>query len=255
MKKNILLGIILLFLCFNVYCQEKDTIDIIKKIEPQMIFVEGGTFYMGCTSEQGGDCSWDESPVRKVTLSNFYISKYEITQKQWQVVMNATPSKSGQWEDYPVTNISWYEVQEFCQKLNEMTGKKYRLPTEAEWEYAARGGNKSKGFKFSGSDNLDNIGWFATNCQYDTHPVGQKEPNELGIYDMSGNVWEWCSDFFAKYPSKNEKNPQGPSQGKSKIFRGGSWRSHITYCRNTIRNYFIPTNKSNTVGFRLVLSE
>ena len=159
--------------------------------EPEMIFVQGGTFTMGCTSEQGEVC-WDhEKPAHQVTLSDFYIGKYEVTQEQWRAVMGNNPSHFTGDEHLPVENVLFNEVQEFITILNSLTGKKYRLPTEAEWEYAARGGRNSLGFMYSGSNTVGNVAWYSGNSNEKTHPVGTKTPNELGIYDMSGNVMEW----------------------------------------------------------------
>jgi formylglycine-generating enzyme required for sulfatase activity len=158
----------------------------------EMILVRGGTFRMGDTDGQGGD---NEKPVHNVTLRDFYIGKYPVTQKQWVQVMGSNHSNF-KGDDLPVEQVSWNNVQEIIKELNAKTGKKYRLPTEAEWEYAARGGNKSKGYKYSGSNDIDKVAWYADNSGNKTHPVGTKAPNELGIYDMSGNVWEWVNDKY-----------------------------------------------------------
>ncbi len=163
---------------------------------PQMVLVEGGTFTMGCTDEQVGDCNDDEKPAHQVTVSNFQIGKYEVTQAEWKAVMGNNPSEFKNCDHCPVHLVSWNDVQEFIKKLNQKTGKNYRLPTEAEWEYAARGGQKSNKTEFAGSQNLDAVGWYDHNSDSKPHPVGGKAPNELGIYDMSGNVWEWCADWY-----------------------------------------------------------
>ena len=218
----------------------------------EMVLVQGGTFTMGCTSEQGSDCDGDESPSHRVTVSSFYMSKYEITQKQWVEIMGSNPS-SFKGDNLPVELVSWDDVQEFIRKLNAKTGKQYRLPTEAEWEYAARGGTKSKGYKYSGSNTLSNVAWSDENSGGETHPVGSKMPNELGLYDMSGNVWEWCWDWYGDYGSSAQTNPTGPSSGSYRVNRGGSWRSYAWDCRVTYRfNYSYPGRRRNSIGFRLV---
>ena len=168
------------------------TPDALPQIE--MVFVKGGTFMMGATPEQGSDAGDGEKPVHSVTVSDFYIGKYEVTQAQWKAVMGKNPSHY-KGENRPVERVSWYDIQKFIEKLNAKTGKRYRLPTEAEWEYAARGGNQSKGYKYSGSNDIGSVAWYTNNSGDRTHPVGQKQPNELGLYDMTGNVWEWCSDW------------------------------------------------------------
>ena len=221
--------------------------------EPEMIFVQGGTFYMGCSSEQGSDCYDNESPLHQVTVSNFNIGKYEVTQGQWKAIMGNNPSYFKNGDNYPVENVSWQEVQEFISRLNAATGKHYRLPTEAEWEYAARGGNKSQNYKYSGSNNLNNVAWFKDNSGSTTHIVGTKMPNELGIYDMSGNVWEWCSDWYGTYSSAMQRDPMGASSGSNRGYRGGSWRGTAPYCRVADRAYNSPSNRCNALGFRVVL--
>jgi formylglycine-generating enzyme required for sulfatase activity len=219
-----------------------------------MVLVKGGTFTMGCTAEQGNDCDDDEKPSHSVTLSDFYISKYEVTQKQWYEIMGSNPTKLTEGENLPVDNVSWNDVQEFIQKLNEKTGKKYRLPTEAEWEYAARGGNKSKGDKYSGGNDIDAVAWYGENSGGTTHPVGTKQANELGLYDMSGNLWEWVSDWKGNYSSFSVTDPQGPSSDSNRVFRGGGWRNVARSCRVSIRYGFTPDFRYYNLGFRLGLS-
>ena len=213
-------------------------------IEPKMVFVEGGTFMMG--SEEGYE---DEMPVHQVTFSDFFIGKYVVTQKEWQAIMGSNPSviKRG---DLPVTNISWNEVQKFLTKLNAQTGKQYRLPTEAEWEYAARGGNKSERFEYAGSDDADEVAWYQDNCTQ-LQPVGQKKPNELGLYDMSGNVWEWCQDWYNNYSPSAQTNPVGLGTGSGRVVRGGSWGNFPQYCRVAFRFYNSPGYRLFNLGFRL----
>lgn len=211
----------------------------------EMVYVKGGTFQMG-----GG--AYDEKPVHSVTLDDFYIGKYEVTQEQWRAVMGSNPSHFIG-DNLPVENVSWDDVQEFIKKLNSITGNTYRLPTEAEWEYAARGGNKRKGYKYSGSNKIEDVAWFDENSGSKTHLVGTKRPNELGIYDMSGNVYEWCQDWYGSYSSSLQKNPQGPSSGSYRVLRGGSWRYEASYCFSVDRLFNYTDSRNVNVGFRLVL--
>ena len=225
----------------------------------EMVFVEGGTFIMGCTEErrQSEDCFMQEMPAHKVSLSNFYIGKYEITQAQWRAVMGINAAYFKNCDPCPVESVHWEDVQEFIQKLNEQTGKRYRLPTEAEWEYAARGGKKSKGYKYAGSNDANEVAWYNGNSQK-PQPVGSKRPNELGIHDMSGNVWEWCSDWYAAdyYEHSPTTNPRGPSSGKKKVQRGGSWHGVADNCRTRKRQEnFNLAMREEQYGLRLVLEE
>lgn len=222
-----------------------------KSFEDHMVFVEGGSFTMGCTSEQGDDCDDDEKPAHRVTLDGFYISKHEVTQGQWEFVMGNNPSYFSGCSNCPVEQVSWNDVQEFIRKLNAKTGKRFRLPTEAEWEYAARGGAKSRGYKYSGSNSLSSVDWYYENSGDRTHEVGQKQPNELGIYDMSGNVWEWCSDWYGDYSSSSQTNPKGPSYGEYRVVRGGSWLDDRRDCRVSYRYNNAPDTRRNYAGFRL----
>ena len=218
----------------------------------EMVGVEGGTFWMGCTEEQEKDCHTDEKPMHQVTLSSFYIGKYPVTQGQWKMVMGNNPAYFDKGDNYPVENVRWEDAQEFIRQLNMQTGKNYRLPTEAEWEYACRGGKLSAHYKFSGSNNASDVAWHKENCNESTHPVGTKLPNELGIYDMSGNVWEWCSDWSAPYPAEAQTNPAGPSSGDYRVLRGGSWRVPISDCRITFRYDIKPDDHFYSLGFRVV---
>ncbi|MDR1169683.1 MAG: SUMF1/EgtB/PvdO family nonheme iron enzyme [Prevotellaceae bacterium] len=220
--------------------------------ESEMVFVQGGAFLMGCTSEQS-DCWDDEKPVHEVTLSSFFIGKYEVTQAQWKALMGTNPSNS-KGDNLPVEKVSWNEVQIFIERLNDATGKQYRLPTEAEWEYAARGGNKSKGYKYSGSNLVEDVAWMVTNSGDVTNPVGTKPANELGIYDMSGNVWEWCSDWKGIYPASAQNNPAGVSSSSSHVRRGGSWNNAANSCRVANRPGYSPGNSDGDLGFRLACS-
>ena len=220
--------------------------------EIEMVWVSGGTFTMGATSEQGSDADSDEKPAHSVTLSGYYIGKYEVTQAQWKAVMGNNPS-SFTGDNLPVERVSWNEVQEFIKKLNQLTGKSYRLPTEAEWEYAARGGSNSRGYKYSGSDNVGSVAWYYDNSGSTAHPVGSKSPNELGIYDMSGNVWEWCQDWYGDYSSSSQRNPKGPASGSLRVYRGGCWGNSAWLCRVSYRYFDSPDFRNCNLGFRLVL--
>lgn len=226
----------------------KETITSFK--EPEMIFVEGGSFIMG----NNDGTSPFEKPAHNITLTSYYIGKFELTQAQWFGIMGNHPSLHENCEDCPVDNVSWNEIQDFLIKLNKKTGKKYRLPTEAEWEFAAKGGNSSKHKSFSGSNNCSEVCWSIENSDMQSHPVGLKLPNELGIYDMSGNICEWCSDFYDKeyYKNSPSENPQGPGNGTNKIRRGGSWNDNApNNCRNSCRNISLPEIRQNYNGFRL----
>ena len=217
-----------------------------------MVWVDGGTFDIGATPEQGSDAGSDEKPVHKVTLSSYYIGKYEITQAQWKAVMGTEPS-SFKGDNLPVEQVSWTEAKEFCDKLSQKTGKKYVLPTEAQWEFAARGGVKSKGYKYSGSNDLGTVAWYGDNSDYETHAVGTKAANELGIYDMTGNVWEWCADWFEAYSSSAVTDPTGPNSGDYRVLRGGSWSSlDGISCRVSFRSCDSPDFFYFNIGFRVV---
>ena len=218
----------------------------------KMIAVQGGTFTMGATSEQGSDTGSDEKPTHKVTLSDYMIGETEVTQELWKAVMGTNPSYFSGTQN-PVEQVSWEDCQNFIAELNVMTGKKFRLPTEAEWEFAARGGNKSNGFKYSGSGSIYKVAWHDVNSSSKTHPVKQKQANELGIYDMSGNVWEWCQDWYGSYSSSAQTNPTGPSSGSNRVCRGGSWLTDATRCRVSYRADGTPTGTGTGVGLRLAL--
>ena len=221
-----------------------------------MIAVEGGAFSMGgATSEQGSDADSDERPVHSVTLSDYYIGETEVTQELWQAVMGNNPSYYSGYPQRPVEYVSWNDCQEFITKLNNLTGKNFRLPTEAEWEYAARGGNKSKGYKYSGSNTVGDVAWYDSNSISRTHDVKTKQANELGIYDMSGNVYEWCQDWYnsSYYSSSPENNPTGPTSGSSRVLRGGSWDSDARFCRVSSRRSDDPDFRDDSLGFRLAL--
>ena len=223
-------------------------------ISIDMVRVEAGTFTMGATQEM--EDPWDdEKPAHQVTLTNdYYIGKYEVTQALWQAVMGNNPS-GFKGDNLPVENVSWDDCQEFISKLNRITGKTFRLPTEAEWEYAARGGKKSRGYQYSGSNNLFDVAWYKDNSGSKTHAVGSKQANELGIYDMTGNVWEWCQDCFGTYSSSLQVNPTGATSGSSRVLRGGCWLNAVRNCRSSYRISLTPDFRIYYLGLRLILSE
>ena len=214
-----------------------------------MVPVEGGTFQMG--SNDGFD---DEKPVHSVILSSYYIGQTEVTQALWKAVMGRNPSNFNG-DNLPVEQVSWNDCQTFITKLNQLTGEHFRLPTEAEWEYAAKGGNKSKGYTYSGSNTIDDVAWYYSNSGNETHEVATKSPNELGIYDMSGNVYELCQDWDGSYSSSAQTNPTGPGSGSYRVIRGGSWIFDARDCRPASRDYSTPGNRIGGHGLRLVLSE
>ena len=242
----------------------KITLDM-KSIPKGFVFVQGGTFQMGSNS---GDS--DEKPVHTVTVNDFYIGKYEVTQKEWKEVMGSNPSYF-KGDNLPVEKVSWYDAVEFCNKKSEKEGLQkcysgngksitcnfnangYRLPTEAEWEYAVRGGNKSRNYKYSGSNTIGDVAWYSSNSGSKTHQVGTKQANELGISDMSGNVWEWCWDWKGSYSSSSQTNPKGASSGSYRVLRGGRWAYVADLCRVASRSsYGAPVYSDFVIGFRLV---
>ncbi len=271
MKKLFYLG-----LCFALFigCNKDDdnklvvgkdfTEKEVSGLSFDMVYVKGGTFRMGATEEQGEDVYDREKPVHLVTLSDYYMGKYEVTQELWEAVMGTTLEEQrdkkdkdgalrGQGSDYPMYYVNWEEAQAFVKKLSDLTGRNYILPTEAQWEYAARGGVKSKGYKYSGSNEIDDVAWYSGNAKSSTHPVGTKSPNELGIYDMSGNVWEWCSDWFGEYSDAAQTDPVGPVSGSDRVYRGGSWNGSARNCRVSYRYLNYPSHRSNSLGFRVAL--
>ncbi len=227
---------------------------------------------MGATAEQGSDAYDNEKPFHDVTLDDYLIGETEVTQELWEAVMGDNPSYFKGAKN-PVENVSWDDCKIFINKLNSLTGQQFRLPTEAEWEFAARGGNKGKPTKYSGSAVIGEVAWYwqnsgdeflsgtdldwsadkinKNNCK--THPVGTKAPNELGIYDMSGNVWEWCEDWYGGYSSSLQANPKGPSGGSNRVFRGGSWSLSAWFCRVSLRSDYTPDYRSLDLGLRLAL--
>jgi formylglycine-generating enzyme required for sulfatase activity len=225
---------------------------------PEMIFVEGGSFLMG-----SADGEPEERPVHKVTISGFYIGKYEITVGEYMEFCKATghalpETPKWGWEDKrrPVVNVSWNDANAYCNWLSEKTGFRFRLPTEAEWEYAARGGKKTKKYRYAGSNKLEEVGWFDQNSSKQAQPVGTKEPNELGIYDMSGNVWEWVNDWYSDeyYAKSPDKDPPGPTGGFMRVMRSGSWINYFEDNRIALRISNLPKETGPFYGFRIALS-
>lgn len=216
----------------------------------EFVAVPGGCFQMGDTF---GDGDSYEKPVHEVCVSGFSIGRYEVTQAQWQRVMGSNPSRFSRCGDTcPVEQVSWDDVQQFIQRLNRQSNSNYRLPTEAEWEYAARSGGKSE--KYSGGNDVDAVAWYGGNSGSQTHPVGQKQANGLGIYDMSGNVWEWVQDRFGNYRTIRQQDPTGPSSGLNRVNRGGSWYYNPGFVRAALRGYDHPGNRNRHLGFRLASS-
>ncbi len=224
----------------------------LQQIEANMVAIDGGTFTMGCVNPQDSECYYWEKPRRTITVNTFYMNKFAVTQREWKTIMGTEPSNKS-CPDCPVVNVSWYDAQMFINKLNQLTEKNYRLPTEAEWEYAAKGGNKSHGYKYAGSNNAMEVAWYDTLISHESHPVGKKLPNELGLYDMSGNVWQWCSDWFDEkyYSTGPSNNPKGAASGASRSLRGGSWWGPLKDCRVANRDLYPPDSKDDDVGFRI----
>ena len=234
----------------------------------EFVWVEGDCYEMGCGDWAGGICYDDEFPVHEVCVDGFWMGKYEVTQGQWQQIMGSNPSYFDSGENYPVEQVSWddcqpfidamnshwYDRQIFIDDLNSQRGSVFRLPTEAEWEYAARSGGLKE--KYAGGDDLDRLGWYDVNSGFHTHKAGTKAANGLGIYDMSGNVLEWCSDWYGSeyYDGSPTDNPQGPSSGSYHVARGGNWNVVARLCRAAERRYGPPDFRLNLIGFRLVLS-
>lgn len=232
----------------------KQIVFTVKGVKFTMMLVEGGTFAMGATSEQiVNDTPEDEFPVHNVTLSNYYIGETEVTQELWNTVMGENPSNFKGDLQRPVEMVSWDDCQTFIAKLNELTGKAFRLPTEAQWEYAARGGKQTKKYLYSGGDDLDAVAWHYYNASETTHPVKTKRPNELHLYDMSGNIWEWCADWYGSYSADGQTNPTGPAKGAKRVVRGGAWSYMSNYAPVAYRNYCEPDFSWYACGLRLAL--
>ena len=265
-RKNISLLLLLLFLMpFAAFSQQPQTTPnsassgtnrtfTVNGVSFTMVFVQGGTFTMGATAEQGSDAGDSEKPAHSVTLSDYYIGETEVTQELWQAVIGRNPSRF-KGNIRPVEFVSWDDCQTFITKLNDLTGQRFRLPTEAEWEFAARGGNSSRGYKYAGSNTLGNVAWYDENSNDETHNVATKSPNELGIYDMSGNVCEWCQDWYDEdyYSRSSQSNPMGPSSGSERVIRGGGWFNAAGGCRVAYRPCYAPDDRDNDLGLRLVL--
>ncbi len=258
------------------------------KDDADMVLVQGGTYSMGCAPDLKASCGINLKPPQQVTLRSFKISKYLVTVARFETFVNATQYKTDaekqgssaiwngkQWlngkglnwrcnaagkpyagdekKKFPVIYVSYNDAKEYCRWLSAETGKTYRLPTEAEWEYAARGGNKSRGYRYAGSNNIDSVAWYMVNSGQTTHPVGLKQPNELGLYDMTGNVWEWCSDWFGRdYKTTPVENPPGPLSGSSRAMRGGSWRNFEEFAPPSVSVGNVPGYQGNFIGFRVV---
>ena len=231
-------------------CLSADESFTVNGVSFAMVPVAGGIFTMGATSEQGTNIDSNEKPTHQVTLSSYMIGKTEVTQELWFAVMGSKPSYF-RGDNLPVEQVSWDDCQKFITKLNALTGKNFRLPTEAEWEYAARGGNMSQGYKYSGSNEIGDVAWHANNSGLRSASVASKAPNELGIYDMSGNLWEWCSDWYGSYSSTAQTNPTGPDSGSNRIIRGGSWGHDLLDCRVARRGAIGQTSRSIGFGLRL----
>lgn len=223
----------------------------------KLVYVAPGSFMMGSNN---GDS--DETPVHRVTLTKgYWIGKYEVTQSEYQSIMGTNPSRF-KGSNKPVEQVSWNDAVKFCKKLTareRAAGRlpsdcEYRLPTEAEWEFAARGGTKSRGYKYSGSNNINSVAWFGSNSSGQTHEVGTKSSNELGIHDMSGNVWEWCNDWYGKYSSGSATDPAGASSGSYRVNRGGGWASGARCCRVAFRDNNSPGYTYAFLGFRVLLA-
>lgn len=236
------------------------TITTTAQTYPEMILVEGGTFTMG-DEWMLGDA--DEQPTHEVTLKNYKIGKTEVTVKQYRAFCNATGKSMPDtpdwgWQDsHPIVNVSWHDAVAYCDWLSEKQGGLYRLPTEAEWEYAARGGKNSTGYKYSGSQSAYTVGWIKDNSNSKIHAVAQKKGNELGIYDMTGNVWEWCADWYDEnyYANSPSSNPRGPASGAYRVIRGGGWNYSAAFSRVANRNLNTPSYRLSRNGFRVVLSQ
>lgn len=231
--------------------------------------IEGGTFQMGAQKSDNSSGNYDdeafdnEKPVHEVKVDSFYMGEIVATQALWKAVMGSEPTYNDGWEDkygkgdnYPAYRVSYNDiVNDFIPKLNRLTGKNFRLPTEAEWEYAARGGNKSNGYRYGGSDSVEDVAWCWEKSGRKAHPVKSCQPNELDLYDISGNVWEWCQDWYGNYSCASQDNPTGPSKGSKRVLRGGSWCCYTRYCRVSIRESDDPSYRIYSTGFRLVLPQ
>lgn len=242
-------------------CFSQNFVETAAGLNMKMVYVEGGSFQMGAIAEQEADGKSNELPIRRVTLDAYYIGECEVAQEQWTKVMATSVLQQtskvgvpfyGVGSDYPMYYVSWEEAMTFCRELSRMTGRTYTLPTEAQWEYAARGGKKADGTKYSGGP-IDAVAWYYGNSGSCTHPVRNKRANGLGLYDMSGNVYEWCSDWYSNtYNVNDTNNPTGPSSGPNRVYRGGGWGSDARNCRVSFRSYDSPGFRGGSIGFRVV---
>ncbi len=264
MKRVVVFALALLPLFFS--CEEEKEIETpqteqqnklsfeVNGVKFNMIRVEAGEFVMGAADNQEHEADTDEFPTHRVRLSEFFMGETEVTQELWETVLGENPSDFTDKENLPVENVSWLDCKRFISRLKELTGKNFRLPTEAEWEYAARGGNKSKGYKYAGSNEVSEVAWYMGNSGDRTHPVGEKLANELGLYDMSGNVCEWCSDWYGEYTALEQTDPQGVPMGEERVMRGYSYDVPAPAMRTSARDCEAPDWKYNNIGLRLVLS-
>ncbi|MBQ9465378.1 MAG: formylglycine-generating enzyme family protein [Muribaculaceae bacterium] len=256
---NLLLDYILDPSAFNDEPQVESKTYTVNGVTFKMVAVAGGTFTMGATSEQGSDAYNSEKPAHQVTLSDYWIGETEVTEGLWTAVMGSNPSYYNKGDIYPVEYVTWNDCQTFISKLNSLTGETFRLPTEAEWEFAARGGTQSQGYKYSGSNTIGDVAWYYVNAynvgssspNYGKHPVATKAANELGLYDMSGNVWEWCQDWYGSYSGAAQTDPTGSIAGSSRVKRGGSWYYNAGNCRVSCRSRRTPSYRSYNLGLRL----
>ncbi|HWB64843.1 MAG TPA: formylglycine-generating enzyme family protein [Chitinophagales bacterium] len=232
---------------------QPSTYEVVQSIEANMVSIPGGSFTMGCANDDDTDCYYWEKPAHVVTVGNFYIGKYPVTQREWEAIVGPNKYSYRNCPDCPVENVSWYDAQVFINKLNQLTGNNYRLPTAAEWEYAAGGGTHSHGYKYAGDNDINKVAWYSKNSGQKTQPVGQKKPNELGLFDMCGNVWQWCSDWFNDkyYSNSPANNPTGATRATYRCLRGGSWWSEAKDCRVVNRDRYPPAARDDDVGFRL----
>lgn len=234
------------------------TVDVAEGVRLDMVWVEGGSFVMGSNRAEGVSHHYDATrPEHRVSVAGYYICRYEVTQAVWKAVMGENPSKFTGNDSLPVEQVTWIDAQQFVALLSQMTGRRFRLPTEAEWEFAARGGAKSHRTPFAGANRgqLERSAWFCVNSGRTTHPVGRLAPNELGLYDMGGNVAEWCNDWLAEYTADEQHDPRGPRSGDSRVLRGGHYNSVSAACTVYDRGWYVPTASSEYFGLRVVMDE
>ena len=228
---------------------------ILEEILQSLVLIPDGEFNMGCTADQGSACSSNEFPVHKVIISSFYLSNTEVTQRWWKAFMGDNPSSFCRGDNFPVEMISYQDLMVFFDSLNAFSQLTFRLPTEAEWEYCARAADITCNYRFSGSSDPNDVAWTNKNSFQKTRVVKLKAPNHLGLYDMSGNVWEWVADWYGNYTHAKQNDPRGPSSGTDKVIRGGSWAGSPDFCRNSLRHHFPPDYKSSFIGFRIAIDQ